>query len=673
MLGVTQFEVYALAKGRWTLHARYAGHDQNEALWDARTTEASTGFPTKIVRETFFPELNDSERITTYISPNAKKAAKGQPVGTAPQQRPAPQARARQTAQQPRRLTAPQMMLRVVVAAAFSVLAAAVMAGVIKYVLSTFADIGIQISPAASSTIMTYSWVVMFLLFFFSLFRSRLPLHRILADMWHASAKPAAAVAAKVKPIKLKLKPKHDRGPTSPETLREWQDLRVRRGDPDIFTAPIDMAPDLPMVDGAGLEVFKEVPRSKPAAERKAEPAEKAAQEKKTPEKGSEKGSEKPVEKTAAEKPKQAPEKQDRAAEGKAVQERIAKAKEKAAHETAAAEKAAREHAPLTAGLTDDTAAVAPPPVLDDEDDFAHSALRAFIADVVKPAAAAAMRDDPVARRGMALAVAGAVEGIKTRPDAIALDAPALLAWGLIRTGMNETVADLFMQSHDAYVSQPANQSLVASGQGLMTDMIPLQSPDPAPFVSALSAAFAAWRTPFGQPGLLVDTPDGTTETPFATPNERGRTGGLVDAFLLTEMRPLSRHDDPLQDDARIAGHNERVRAALTNGGTEIKHTGKGIFARFTDAGAAVATAKNLQRELGSAIAIAVIGNTDTAEDPVLSPTLFLRAEAAMGSTGDGQIAVEAHVTGEDQRIGQPTDLVILPPPAAETGEVLVA
>lgn len=657
MLGVTQFEVYALAKGRWTLHARYAGHDQNEAMWDARTTEASTGFPTKIVRETFFPEINDSERITTYISPNAKKAVKGQPVGTAPQQRPAPQARARQAAQ-PRRLTAAQMMLRIVVAAAFSVLAAAVMVGVIKYVLSTFAEIGIAISPAASSMIMTYSWVVMFLLFFFSLFRSRLPLHRILADMWHASAKPAAAVAAKVKPVKMKLKPKHDRGPTSPESLREWQDLRMRRGDPDIFAAPTDMAPNLPQVDSQGFEIFKPA-EVKPAAE-------KAPQEKKLAEKTPEKIGEKPAEKAPAAKP--APEKaaqekaaQDKAAEEKAIQERIAKAKEKAAHEKAAAEKAAREQTPLAEG----TAAVAPPPVLEDENDFAHAALGRFIADVVKPAAAAAMRDDPVARRGMALVITGAVDGIKARPEAIALDTRALLAWGLLRTGMNETVADLFLQSHEAYVSQPANQSLVATGQGLITDMIPLQSPEPGPFVDALSAAFAAWRTPFGQPGWLVDGPEGLAETPFA------RSGGLVDAFLLTELRPLARHDDPLVDDARMAEHNGHVRAALAEGGgVEVKHTGKGIFARFTDPAAALACAKALQRDLGAGIALALIGNADSGEDPVLSPTLFLRAEAAMGSTSDGQASVEAHVIGQDQRIGQPTDLVILAPPPPTAGEV---
>ncbi len=643
MLGVTQFEVYALARGRWTLHARYAGQDQKEALWDARTTEASTGFPTKIVRETFFPELNDSERITTYISPNAKKAAKGQPAGTAPASRPAPQARARQATTPPRRLSAGQMMLRIVVAAAFSVLAAAAMAAVIKYVLVSFSNIGIAISPAAASIIMTYAWVVMFLLFFFSLFRSRLPFHRLLADMWHASAKPAAAVAAKVKPRKLKLKPKHDRGPTSPETLREWQNLRMRRGDPDIFATPADMAPALPLVNDAGQEI--------PQAAHK--PAAKTPQEKpKTAEKSPEKPAEKSDKVTAGKSA------QDTAAEEKAVQERIAKAKEKAAHEQAAADKAARDQAPLT----ENAAPVAAPPVLEDEDDFAHTVLAQFITDVVKPAAAAAMRDDPVARRGIALVIAGAVDGIAARPETIAPDTRALLAWGLVRTGMNETVADLFMQSRDAYVSQPANQSLVAAGQGLITDMIPLQSPNSAPFVAALSAAFAAWRTPFGQPGLLVEPPE-------ASGMAEARPTMLVDVFLLTEMRPHARREDPVEDDARMTVHNACVRAVLASGGgAELKHTGNGIFARFTDAAAALGVAKELQHELGSAIALALIGNTDSGEDPVLSPTLFLRAETAINATGDGQASVEAQVIGQDQRIGQPTDLVILAAPPA-TGE----
>lgn len=76
MLAITQFELYVLQKGRWLLHARYPGEERNEAVLDARTTEHTTGFPSKVIRETYFPDINESERITTYISQKAKDATK---------------------------------------------------------------------------------------------------------------------------------------------------------------------------------------------------------------------------------------------------------------------------------------------------------------------------------------------------------------------------------------------------------------------------------------------------------------------------------------------------------------------------------------------------------------------------------------------------------------------
>lgn len=706
MLAVTNFEVYVLEHGRWTLHARYAGDDRKEAMWDARSTEAHTGFPAKIVRETFFPELNDSERITTYISPNAKKATKGRPVGTVP---PAREPKARPRAQSNlRQLNASQIILRILVAGAFSVVAAAVMAFVIKWVLQSFADIGLTVSSATTSMIMTYSWVAMFLLFFFSLFRSRLQLHRVLADMWQASARPAAAAAAHVKPVHLKLKPKYDRA-NSPETLREWQDLRMRRGDPDIFTSPGDLAPDLPVLNGAsgaGAPVAEGV---KPGAERKTtevpqekqfqdklfqdRAAEKAAQDKAVQEKA---GKDKPLSaKDQAAKDQAA---KEQAARDQAAKDQVAKdqagkdqeAKDRAAKAKAAAEKAAQEKAAAekkTAEQAEKNFVALPPtldsPTLDSEDDFAHTALRRFIAEVVKPAAATAMRDDPVTRRGMALAIAGAIDAIAARPEARGLNNRALLMWGLGVAGIVPGVAALFVASQDEYVGQAANQSLVATGQGLMADMIPLQSPDIAVFVETLASALAAWRTPFGLPGQSMAEPESLFDAAMvdaAAPaaleadfgNDAATPGhGLLDVFLLTELRPLSRHDDAVADDARMAAHNDRVRQALsTGGGQEVKHTGKGIFARFGDPGMALATVKELQRELGQGVALAVIGNSSAAEDPTLSSALFLRAEAAMNVTSDGQASVEAHVIGEEQRLGQPTDLVILvaspPAPAPE-------
>ena len=76
MLAITQFEVQVLQKGRWTIHARYPGEERNQAIQDARATEAGTGFAAKVIRETYFPEVNESERITVYASPKAKEQGK---------------------------------------------------------------------------------------------------------------------------------------------------------------------------------------------------------------------------------------------------------------------------------------------------------------------------------------------------------------------------------------------------------------------------------------------------------------------------------------------------------------------------------------------------------------------------------------------------------------------
>ena len=43
MLAITQFEVYVLDHGRWTIHARYGSDQRKAAIMDARNTEFTTG------------------------------------------------------------------------------------------------------------------------------------------------------------------------------------------------------------------------------------------------------------------------------------------------------------------------------------------------------------------------------------------------------------------------------------------------------------------------------------------------------------------------------------------------------------------------------------------------------------------------------------------------------
>lgn len=73
MLAVTQFEVHVYQHGRWTIHARYPSEEREEAVRDASATENTTGRPTKVIRETYFPQTNNTETVTVYVSPKTKE------------------------------------------------------------------------------------------------------------------------------------------------------------------------------------------------------------------------------------------------------------------------------------------------------------------------------------------------------------------------------------------------------------------------------------------------------------------------------------------------------------------------------------------------------------------------------------------------------------------------
>src|SRR5437588_299560 len=84
MLAITHFEVYVLKNGRWTLHARYASADRQDAIIDARHTENTTRCPAKVVSETYYPEENHTDTVTIYLSPRAKELSERKTKGRLP-------------------------------------------------------------------------------------------------------------------------------------------------------------------------------------------------------------------------------------------------------------------------------------------------------------------------------------------------------------------------------------------------------------------------------------------------------------------------------------------------------------------------------------------------------------------------------------------------------------
>jgi len=610
MLAITQFEVYVLQKGRWTIHARYPGEERNQAVLDARTVESTLGFPAKVIRETYYPEVNDSERFTVYTSPKVKEQ-QAQLAANARRRTPLASARAAATAalkRRPRpaarpRLTASQVFFRVIVAGGISLAAATLMTGIVAWALHRAAEGGIDISASTRTTTLTYAYVVMFLFFFTSLFRSRLPLHRLLADLWQKAAQQkAAAATAAANAGPPRVKPKHNRA-ASPETLREWEDLKIKRGDLD----------PLRLLEGAQADVPAAAPEI---------PAPPLDQ---------------PI---PASVPEQAPTAD--VAEAQKAEAKKKEKKEKAEKERLATEAAA---AAQIAAEDEAKAKAAPEEPLRDALNLERMVMRRFAVDVVKSAIQGAMPDDPMTRRGTALVLAGGAAGVAATARLDAAAEEELLTDALQHIGMNQGAVDLFMSQRAEQVIAPANAGLLAAGRRALAAYLE----GTADVAGMLARAMTHWRTPFGAHPL--------PEAGFGDADVNAAP--LLEVYMLTELRESARAEegetamDAFHDQA-MGAHNGIVRMAITaHGGHEVKHTGKGIFARFATARAAVNAAVDAQRafaEQSSKLAIGLIGNTTAGEDPILSANLVHQAQALVGRAGTGEILCEAQVQAAIRR-----------------------
>ncbi len=74
MPAIVNYEVYVLEGREWSLYARFPGDERNKAIDEAVNVEGQTGKPTKVMRETWYPDSNTSEEAVAYVSPRARKA-----------------------------------------------------------------------------------------------------------------------------------------------------------------------------------------------------------------------------------------------------------------------------------------------------------------------------------------------------------------------------------------------------------------------------------------------------------------------------------------------------------------------------------------------------------------------------------------------------------------------
>jgi hypothetical protein len=123
------------------------------------------------------------------------------------------------------------------------------------------------------------------------------------------------------------------------------------------------------------------------------------------------------------------------------------------------------------------------------------------------------------------------------------------------------------------------------------------------------------------------------------------------DTFLVTELREAT-------DPAVMEFHNRQVRAALAeSGGEEIKHTGKGILARYRDCNAAVSVAISIAEvdsvdfgEHAGWIAVALVPGFSAADDPMLSPRVSQMAETYLTDLRGTEIACDRAVLAAANR-----------------------
>ncbi len=618
MLSITQFEVYVLDHGRWTIHARYGSDQRKAAVMDARSTEFTTGLPTKVVAETYFPEIGESELVTAYISPKARerreaaksiKRAGRSPIAARTAAVAAPSAK-------PRRLrmragfNVRQYVMQGIVAGAFSLVGATLSTVFLSWGLRRSIDAGLPVSPTLSTTLLTYGYAIFFIFFFMSLFRSKLPLHRMLSYLWASAGekaqKPEETIRSIAAAIAPKLRPKQPPAVVEAEAARAREEMKLLRGDPqpepepEIIIAP---PPPPPVVEVAAP--VEEPPPPETARERK---------------------------------------KREKL-EKKEAEERAKAAK-------AAAVAKALEELEIAAAV----AAAAPPP---DPLPLERAVLRSFIADVLKPATAGTMPDDPVTRRGVSLVIAGAAATLAETARTSYEGRLNLVEGALTQFGVSAASVAMFIHRHDEFVAAPANAALVNLGRSALAKHL-----DGTDVTRIMAVAIAGWRTPFGQPtGLAPES-----ETPVAaappepTPN---------DIYILTELRmgaafamtPEGMPDNAAEAsrDAAMGLHNSVVRSVLgTHGGHEVKHTGTGIFAQFKDSGAAVAAASEIQRRFtanyGPKLALAMIANV-AGEDPLLTPNVIHQAQTAVAQACDGEILAERRVQKAAGKADDPPDL----------------
>jgi hypothetical protein len=578
LLAIVQYEVHYFQEGRWLVQSRYPGDQRQEAIKDAQSVEATTRRPTKVIKDTYLPHENRNETVTVYVGALLKAAmekAKAQvrvpphPRGT---RTPAAAAVRHTRMAQPRIAQgAVDLFWRGVIALGLSLGAATIVTAMVSWLVSRLPDFGVHLDPANTSAMLTLTYAGVFLFGVFSMFRFGAPIKRMIAALWRSSIAEKDSPVARASMPGSRLKPK--RAPQVPfERARDIAEVKRGRGDLD--TLPPE--PEIEIADTEliehGIPVIAETPPPVPAPPAPPQPAQ-----------------------------------PDPAIESKAG--------------PTSTPTVPAQPAPAPAN-----AASAPIPTTSFNpaiNELQRSMALRFVAEVVLPQVAHGA-DDPVARRGAALFVTGAMSQLAGVSNLSPLLAMSLIS-SAVMAALPRHAVDAYLSQYEAHITGQGNSGIIEDGKHAMARFLAGQSND-----GALAAALQRWRVPL--PAATAPAPAASGVPP-------------TDYYLLTDFR----HGDAFMMDF----HNSVVRQALeSSDGREIKHTGRGILARFEFADFAIQAASTIQQKISTSpgvpetvfYALALVGGYGAADDPLLSPNIIKTAQGALDAAPRGLLICQPRV-----------------------------
>jgi adenylate cyclase len=586
MLRVVQYEVHILDEGRWYFHARYPGAERDEALSDARQTEYQTGYPAKVIKDTYHRDLNYSEETVIYLSPNAKsKAPKRKPRGKKPGTYSGKHTGSGQSARQTQNDTADvipvsnsKFLTRLVLALLGSLIIASGLTVLLGTVLNNLPNFGIALSSDAGNKITIYWYIAMFGVSCIALNKAYVPWRRLFANHAKSSITASRIKAVISKPARgMSFKPKNDSSERERELAKETQDMKVQRGDLDTIDVLNDADSTQDPTEFGSEPVPAKVPE-KPAPQVKVE-----ADQSDTQQKADEKKQEqpKPEKKTGLEKDAE-----------------IANTK------AAAESQAARPDKPTA--LTDM--------------DLDRLMMVRFLGDTVMNLRTKQAKLDAQTRHGIALYLAGAAAALADRRGLTPQQERDVLLEALTLLGQSNEEQETFMQSSEQQLDMPKNKEIVHAGEEAMYQHLQLSNKPN----ESLRVAIAKW----GQP------------------TER-QTPPVDDVFLLSSL-PI---ENALEGADEIERHNKIVRAALAKyNGEEVRHTGKGVFARFNGPEDGLRAAFLIQRthandvSVAATIRLALAAGQSTDDGADITGRVFEYLNELCSQIEGGQIAGDARL-----------------------------